>query len=625
MKLINYLNKNYVFFIILISAFILFIPKWILSFSLFDEGITLRVINDASDVAYFPIINSFSDFNFSNSYSDSIRNLKLISYPVIGLFVNSFFLKILGSYSFIFLELTCTFLFLLIFYNIFLILNFSKVSSFTFAILFFILPTILKELSFIDIESIKLLSLNFETFYSTRFPRPAISNLFFFSFIFFVIKFYLEEEKYLKYLFLITLLMGFTINIFFYLFFIEFFSLILIFYLKFKNKFFNIILNNFRYFLYYSLILISFISIFQIQVFFSEPDYVKRLGVFHISLEQKRNLFEYLINFFFGFKFLFLLFINTIFFILLKNNSARIFFYLFISSVVSPIFFFLILNKGVDYYHFFGWIVVCGFLYPVIAVLFILETKFVKYLSINKHKILFIFSTFVMFSYFSLVTISSFKANSINNYIKRAELNEAIDFISQNNFTINKNLEILNFNYEISIWLLLNDFKNFSIIPVSFWTPKTDLILEEELISSIKFLGFDKYSFYNLIKNEQGSWRFKNNFVYNYFGRKYMANSLVVFNNNQSDYNQSELDFIESNNLLISHQIIIPKSEIKRLLNKFDNFNKNISPDIVILDTNDKFKIDNFQNENFCLIFSNNEFKIYSNKKLNYKCLVVKN
>ena len=44
-----------------------------------------------------------------------------------------------------------------------------------------------------------------------------------------------------------------------------------------------------------------------------------------------------------------------------------------------------------------------------------------------------------------------------------------------------------------------------------------------------------------------------------------------------------------------------------------------------ILKTNDKFKIDKFQNENFCLIFSNNEFKIYSNKKLNYKCLVVKN
>ena len=91
---------------------------------------------------------------------------------------------------------------------------------------------------------------------------------------------------------------------------------------------------------------------------------------------------------------------------------------------------------------------------------------------------------------------------------------------------------------------MLNDYKNFSIIPVSFWTPKTDITLEEELISSIKFLGLNKFNFYDLIKNLQGTWRFKNNFVYDYFGRKYMANSLVVFNNDKSDFNQSELDFL---------------------------------------------------------------------------------
>jgi hypothetical protein len=226
-----------------------------------------------------------------------------------------------------------------------------------------------------------------------------------------------------------------------------------------------------------------------------------------------------------------------------------------------------------------------------------------------------------MFFYFSLVNISNLKANSIKDHTKRTKLSDAIEYISQNNFNTNKSLEILNFNYEMSIWLLLNDYKNFSIIPVSFWTPKTDVMLEEELISSIKFLGLDKNNFYQLIKNQQGSWRFKNNFVYDYFGRKYMANSLVVFNNDQSDFNQSELDFIKSNNLLISHQIIIPKSEIKRLLYKFDSFNKDISPDIVILDINDKLKIDKFENKNYCLIFNNDKFKIYSDKLLNYKCL----
>ena len=258
MKVTNYLNKNYIFFIILLSSLILFLPKWIMSFSFFDEDLILRIINDASDAAYFPIINSFSDFNFSNSYSNNIEDLKLISYPVIGLFINSLFFKLLGAYSFIFLELTCIFLFLLIFYNIFFILNFSKLSSFTFSVFLFILPTILKELTFVNIEAIKLLSLNFETFYSTRFPRPAISNLFFFSFIFFIIQFYVEEKKYLKYLFFIIFLMGFTLNIFFYLFFIELFLLTLIFILKFKSNFFKIIINNYKYFLYYTLILMVF-------------------------------------------------------------------------------------------------------------------------------------------------------------------------------------------------------------------------------------------------------------------------------------------------------------------------------------------------------------------------------
>ena len=621
MKDIYNSKKNNIFFVILLTSVIFFLPKWIISFSFFNEDITLRIINEVSDAAYFPIINSFSDFNFSNSYSTNIEDLKLISYPIIGLFINSLFFKLLGSYSFIFLELTCIFLFLLIFYNIFFILNFSKLSSFTFSVFLFILPTILKELTFVNIEAIKLLSLNFETFYSTRFPRPAISNLFFFSFIFFIIQFYVEEKKYLKYLFFIILLMGFTLNIFFYLFFIELFLLTLIFILKFKSNFFKIIINNYKYFLYYTLILILFLGIFQMQVFFSEPDYVKRLGVFKVDLEQKKNLFRYLINFFFGFKFLFLLLINVISFILLKNNTLRIFFYLFIASIISPIFFFLVLNNGVDYYHFFNWIVVTGFIYPVICVLFILDSICLKHLNINQNKILFSCSVFLMLFYFSISNISDLKANSINDHTKRTELSEVIEYISQNNFDNSENLEILSFNYEISIWLLLNDFKNFSIIPVSFWTPKTDVMLENELISSTKFLGLDKNNFYQLIKNQQGAWRFKNNFVYDYFGRKYMANSLVVFNNDQSDFNQSELDFIKSNNLLISHQIIIPKSEIKRLLYKFDNSNEDINPDLVILDTNDKLKTNKFENKEYCLIFNNNRFKIFSNKILDYKCL----
>ena len=625
MKINYYLKKNHISLIFLFLATLLILPKWILSFSLFDEDIILRIINDVSDATYFPIINSFSDLNFSNSYSGNIDNLKLISYPIIGLFVNSFFFKILGGFSFILLELVCTTLFLWIFYNIFLLLNFYKWSSLALSVFFFILPLILKDIATLDIESLKILSLNFESFYSTRFPRPAISNLFFFGFIFFIIKFYKDDTRSIKNTFIITILISFTINIFFYLFFIEFFLLIIIFYLKFRNNLFVFLLNNFKHFFYCLLILLFFLIIFQSQIFFSEPDYVRRLGVFKINSEQKKILFEYLYNFIFGAEFLFLILINTIFLFLTNNKDIKIFYYLFISSIISPIFFFMILDKGVDYYHFFNWIVITGFLFPLISTLYFLDNIVVKYLKAHQQKSLIFIFIFCSLFYSNLNNFLNFKTKASNESLKRYELNEITKFIYKNELFEKKNIEILNLNYELSIWLLLNDFNNFSIIPVSFWTPKTDYTIENELISSIKFLGLDKKNFNDLIENKMKSWRFKNEFVFNYFGRKYLANSLVSFNNNNSDYTQTEKNFMLSNNLLISHQVIIPKSEIDRLLKKFEKDSIIINPDIVIIDNEVDKKIDKFNNDDFCLIFKNNRFSIYSNNKSNPKCLLSKN
>ena len=105
----------------------------------------------------------------------------------------------------------------------------------------------------------------------------------------------------------------------------------------------------------------------------------------------------------------------------------------------------------------------------------------------------------------------------------------------------------------------------------------------------------------------------------------YVISSVFVFNNDESEFNKIEKIFIESNNLLSSHQIIIPKSEMYRLLNEFENYNKIISPDIVVLDHEDNQKIDKFKNSDYCLIFNNNKFSIYSNKILNPSCLLTKN
>lgn len=370
--------------------------------------------------------------------------------------------------------------------------------------------------------------------------------------------------------------------------------------------------------------MIFFLSVFQIQIFLAEPDYVKRMGVFTINIEQKKILFDYLFNFIFGMKFSFLLIFNTIFFFLSKNKYVNYFYYLFIASILTPIFFFAVLNKGVDYYHFFNWIVISGFLFPLISTLHYVETRFSKKIKFYYYKSLMFLMIFSSLFYSNLNHYFDFKSKSNNEYSKRHELSEVTNFVSQNQSLLNKKFEILTLNYELSIWLLLNDYNNFSIVPLSFWTPKTDDMIENELISSLKFLGLDNENFNNLIKNKNELSQteiMKNKFVYNYFGRKYLANSLVVFNNDNSDYTNVEKNFIKSNNLLMSHQVIIPKSEINRLSNKFDSNKKIINPDIVIIDIESKLKINKFENDNFCLIFKNNKFMIFSNKIFNFDCL----
>ena len=187
MKDLEKFNNICSFYKILLISILLVSSKWIISYLFFDESIDLRIINDVTDSAYFPLIKSFSELNFNPSYSENLHELKLISFPIFSLFINSIFFKLFGSYSFIILEYICVFLFILIFYFIFTKLNFSKNSSITCSLFLFILPTILSDLAFLDNKMLNITSLNFNTFYNLRFPRPIITNLFLYSFIFFII------------------------------------------------------------------------------------------------------------------------------------------------------------------------------------------------------------------------------------------------------------------------------------------------------------------------------------------------------------------------------------------------------------------------------------------------------
>ena len=599
--------------------------KWILSYVYFNEDIVLRVISDSYDSAYYPIIKSFSDLNLSPSYSNTSGDLKLISFPVLGLFINSLFFKVLGSYSFIILEIISTTFFIFIFYKIFIKLNFSAFFSTICSLLLFILPTILIDLSFINIKILDMLVINLQKFYSLRFPRPIISNLFLFAFVYFVIDFFIKKENYNKSFYFLSILMGITINVFFYLFFIEFFLLIFIFLIKFKKNFIKVISKNIKHFIGSSIIFLLFVLIFQLQLFYSEPDYVERLGVFYLNSSQKIILFQYLENFFFGKKFIFLFLLNTVFLFLRTSKLIKIFYLLFLSSILSPILFFFVFDKGVDYYHFFDWVVITGVLFPIISTLYLIDKYFLQLLRKNHLKNLMKFLLLVIIIYFNFSSGLKFKDSAKKNEFRRNNLNEVTKFIKKNDFIKDKNLEILSLNIQLTTWLLLSDYKNFSLIPLTFWTPKTNDTLEDELISSLKFLNLNKNDFYNMIKNEKKSWRFKNEFVYVFFGRKYLANSLVNFNNNLSDFTEIEKKYILSNNLINTHQVIIPKLELQRLLNKFDKIKTKINPDIVILDKNGYHKTTDLKNNNYCKVFNNATFKIYINKKKMRECEFVKN
>lgn len=620
MQNIKYIQKKS-FLTCFLIAILLISLKWIFSYLYFDEDITLRIINDTSDTAYYPIINTFSNLDFSPSYSNTIKDLDLISFPVLSLLINSVFLKIFGSYSFIILEVICVSLFLLIFYKIFLKLSFPIIFSLTSALLLFIIPSILQELKFLDIRPLNLLILNLEHFYILRFPRPILTNLFFFSFILFTIEFYIDDKNYIKKLFILTITMGITLHAFFYLFIIEFFFLMIVFVYKFKKRFFHVILINFKNFFYCALILFFFIVIFQIQIFYSELDYMQRLGVFKINTDQKFILLKYFFNFIFNINFIFLFFINSLFYILLKSKITKVLYFLFISSTIAPLFFFLFFSRGVDYYHFFGWIVVCGFLFPIIASLDLIKDKiFLPYLD-RKFNTFFLMSLIIlMISYFNISNGIRYKNEFERLTSDRNELNQVVNFIKENEFFMNKNSKIFNLNEKLSIWLLLENYKNFSIIPISFWTPKKDNILENELISTVKFLKLDEYDFLNLIKNELKSWRYQNPFVRKFFGRKYMANSLVTFNNDISDFSEIERKYILSNNIISTHQVIIPKSEIQRLLEKYKNFEKEINPELMIIDAKSFVNSNKFKSDKYCLVFNNNRFSIYIHKKLKKEC-----
>jgi len=617
----TYIKKDLI--IIFFIAISLLSLRWVLSYINFPtEDIVLRTINEVNDTSYFPLIKSFSNFDFSPSFSIDINDLKITSFPFISLLPNIFFYKLFGSYSFLIIEFLSVFIFLLIFYKIFCLMNISRISSILFSLILFSTPFLTKQLSFLNNDLINQISLNFSTFYELRNPRPLISNLYFFAYLYFLINFFYLEERKTSTFAIIALIIGLSLHTFFYFFIFEIFLISILYLIFFKDKIFSFVKYKTKSHIIFFSIILSFCGLFLIQLNLSEIDYKHRMGIFYMDIDKKKIILNYLINFFLQIEFILILVVNTLLFLFFKNKFFRFFYYLFISIIVSTVFFLLFSPKSIDYYHFFNWILVGGTIPIIIAILITIENSFFSHLSLYLKRLIIISSIIILILNFNYS--NNFQFN-IKNIETRTSLNQLVTFIKTENLLSNNDSKILTFNHGVFMWLHLNDYNNFSIVPNSFWTPKKTSNIENELITTFKFLGLTSQDFVLFFENKKKGYRYSNTNTKKFFDRLYLANKLKTYND-IGNYNLNHRSFIENSSPLYSHQSIIPNNEFQRLKTKFDITKDFVDPDIIILDNKDMIINEHvLDKEDYCLMYKNNVYLLYIAKETIEECKLIKN
>ena len=609
------LNKKIYIIFLIFSLFLVFF-KIFCQTVLFEVPVDLTTLLFLRDSLYFPLIDAFSELNFNPSYSENNENINLISYPILGLIVNIIFYFFFDIYSFLILEFLCVVIFLSIFFNIFLTLNFSKQTSIFLSFLLFFLPIFFEILGNLNFYLFKILELNFSTFYSLRFPRPIISNLYLFGFLLFYAKLFLKDKHFKKNLVIVTILMSLTLHSFFYLFIFQSISIILLYIYIFKTKIIHYLLTEIKFHFILLLVLILNVAIYQLQLSYAEDDYARRIGLTILDNSQKKILINYFLQFFLKIEFLSLLLVNSLF-LILNKKILNIFYLFFISTIFGTIFFVLFSDRGIDYYHFNNWIITSGILNLFISLFYLIEKNLFENLKY----------TIKLIPIFSIILFLGIIFYKNLNYYKQLNIN-SLNILEQQkikNYFINekenlKDVEILNLDHNLFLILINIGFKNFSIVPNSFWTSKKDDEIEENLFGLFNFFELDEKRFVKFFENKLSGYRFRNSNTQKYFDRKYLANQLKTFDVLEN-YNDKEREYINKHSPIITHQLIIPKNEIKRLKNKFYNYSKKLKPSIVILKKDsDFFKINENINNNFCLDLVTSNYEIYISKKIKIMC-----
>ncbi len=606
MKFLNsILNNNY--FIIFIISLILFISKWY-PLALDQKNLFIEFIfnYDGDGKSWIPHIKFISEFSLNNSFDPNIDNLKTLPIPIGSLFLYSVFFKIFNLYGLVIIELLIIFLFLLIFFKIFSKVT-SRIYSLIYALLLFSFPEII---DFLEINNHHLSHLS-ANFFSFRPHRPIFSNIFFFFGIYLLLNLIIEEKFDKKNFYIFSIITGLVFSSFYYFSLILVISFLFVITYKFglikfiKEEFFTL-LKSLGFFILFSL---PFIMILITH----EKDVSASAGLINLDFNKKKILLKYYFNVFFNYKFIILFTVITFFTFFLKNDQKSdklilLLFFIFLSSLFSPLIFILISPSSGLIYHFNNNIALVTFLF----------SSFVFFLKLfNRWKFRQLYLTITLF--LVLFFNSSYKINSnINNYKYQSTdklIGEFLIITEDIKSDFNKKFDrigILTFESNFMIWGILNDIKYFNILN-HLWVPKNYNAMETDLINSFKFLNIQESDFRKFFANDFMKWRYFIPYAGEFFQYRYQANSLTAKKEFMYD-DTSMKNFIMSSPPNHNQQIAIHKSELKRLVDKYNSsLNRNFrKPEIIILDNKKDFLQNYVIDENdYCTKFIGSNFTLY--------------
>ena len=626
------IKKNYIPFLIFFFSIIFFIFRWHLSFLNFAEEVSVRIIFDSVSDGYYylPHFKAFADFELNNSFDPFIDNLKNITVTFGGFIFHFFFYLIFNEWCFIILEFFFILFFLIVFYKIFRLLDINKIQSLAISIFLFNIPLFFEVL---NLDKIEYFNTIVSDFFSMRFPRPMVTNFFYFLFIFFVLK---ENRKRIltrKNSLIFAVISGITFASHLYFFILEqlfiLFSLIFVFKLHILKN----LKNNFKFILIYIFIFLIVSSPSLINATLTESDFLERIGLKTLDFSQRMFLLKYLFFKLFKIKFLTLLLLSILFFLVInfsekylifkKINPLFILFYL---SIIAPFIFVAFSPRFFSHEYIFNNIIVLN----TFLLFFSLTCIFLNYY-INKNLLFKLRDCLALIAILIslIVNYSQNKENYIIQNLNKDKLTQRLEFnsiakiINKYNFLEKKESALLTFDNRFMVWSILNNIDYLNIINGTL-TSKTHLMIENDLINTFKYLKLNKKDFIKFIENRKiDTWRYRNENIKNLFWMRYQANSLITFNNSKN-FEKNILSFINNSSPLLSQQLIIPNEEIRRFIIKFDNsINSHYSkPKMIIINKNNpilsKSKIDLTK---FCKSFVGDFYDFYYSFKLKKNCV----